>query len=93
MTPYIDQDCNDHQDTVYDTGWDESGGPVVAPNITTLTRVSLRRETREMDVVVRAFMMSCGDVMAEFFHIIVLLRDHVTCLIRFSTDDYLIITL
>ena len=38
-------------------------------------------------------MMSCGDVIAEFFHIIVLLRDHVTCLIRFSANDYLIITL
>ena len=40
----------------------------------------------------RAFMMSCGDVMAEFFYIIVLLRNHVTCLIRFSADDHLVIT-
>ena len=45
----------------------------------------------ELDLV-RAFIMSCGDVMAEFFHIIVLLRNHVTYLIRFSADDYLIIT-
>ena len=42
--------------------------------------------------MLRAFMMSCGDVMAEFFHIIVLLRNHVTCLIRFSADDHLVIT-
>ena len=40
----------------------------------------------------RAFMMSCGDVMAEFFYIIVLLRNHVTCLIRFSADDHFVIT-
>ena len=42
--------------------------------------------------LMRAFMMSCGDVMAEFFHIIVLLRNHVTCLIRLSADDHLVIT-
>ena len=30
--------------------------------------------------------------MAEFFHIIVLLRNHVTCFIRFSADDHLVIT-
>ena len=44
-------------------------------------------------IIDRAFMMSCGDVMAEFFHIIVLLRNHVTCLIRLSADDHLVITL
>ena len=37
-------------------------------------------------------MMSCGDVIAEFFYIIVLLRDYVTYLIRFSADDHLVIT-
>ena len=41
---------------------------------------------------IRAFIIFYRNNIAEFFYIVILLRNYLTCLIRFSADDHLVVT-